>query len=112
MKTKIRYRYLATRGGYVSIVNQLTDRAEVHKEVDITQELHIGQPGKPVKAIAKDSTIFAGWSDGVKSNPRTDTGNKQDYPIKEVMADFRMKYWWERFLEWIWSRRDRKPERR
>ncbi len=104
MKTKIRYRYLATRGGYVSLVTP--DR--VGLEVDITQELHVGEQGQPVFAVSKSSTVFSGWSDGVKSNPRVDAGSKDDYPIKEVMADFRMNYWWERFFKWIWVRRNQR----
>ncbi len=100
MKTKIRYRYLATRGGYVSVINQLT---EVDLQVDITQELHVGERGDPIQAVPKESTIFSGWSDGVKSNPRIDTGSKKDYPIKEIIANFQMKYTlWERL--WIWLR--------
>ncbi len=105
MKTKIRYRYLATRGGYVSMANQLTHRAEVDLQVDITQELSLGQRGRSVLAVSKDSAVFSGWSDGVKSNPRTDTGAKSDYPVKEVVANFHIKYWWERFMDWIWDRR-------
>ncbi len=112
MKTKIRYRYIATRGGYVSLANQITDRSEVHLQIDIVQELAAGETGKPVMAVAKKSTTFTGWSDGVKSNPRTDTFSKNDHPTKEMYANFREKYWYERFMDWLWSRRGRKPERR
>ncbi len=101
MKLKIRYRYLATRGGYVSIINQTT---EFKPEVDITQELYIGETGNPVKAIPKSNTIFTGWCDGVKSNPRIDTGNKNDYPYKTIIANFEMTTWWGRLWAWIRSR--------
>ncbi len=60
MKTKIRYRYLATRGGYVSFTTP--DRMAL--DVDITQGLNMNETGLPVFAASKPSTVFSGWSDG------------------------------------------------
>ncbi len=108
MKETMRFRYLATRGGYVLEEKSALVSSEVQLEVDITQEVHIGHYTNPVRAIPKPDTIFSGWSDGVKSNPRTDVGNKNDFPYKEIIANFEMKPrpWWERFRDWIWGRRN------
>ncbi len=92
----VRLRYIATRGGFLKIhkpviCSRLT--------VDYTMELKIGQMGYPVEAVPKPDTIFAGWSDKVKSNPRIDYGSKDNYPYKKITANFVAKYTlWERFI--------------
>jgi hypothetical protein len=105
MKQKARLIYYATRGGYVYEQKVTTERTSPTSVV--TQELYLGQPGNPVEAIPKPDTIFSGWSDGVKSNPRTDTAGKEDIEAgaREIFANFVMKPWWEKFIDWIWGRR-------
>ena len=109
MKTLIGYRYRATRGGYISdskIITSAKEKAEVVLKSEIDTKLEVGETGKPIRAIPKPDCWFTGWSDGVKSNPRTDTGNKNDYPVKYITANFEMKYTlWERIRAWIWGRR-------
>ena len=99
MKKKVKINYLATRGGYVITIHK--KEKELPKTA-IVQELYVGETGAPVKAVSKPDTIFTGWSDGVKSNPRTDTGSEN----VDIIANFKMKPWWERFIDWIWGRRD------
>ena len=108
MKPKTRMIYYATRGGYVQEMRMTTARPTSR----VVQELYLGQTGKPVIALTKLDTIFTGWSDGVKSNPRTDTATKEDIEngAREIVANFTMKNWWDRFLEWIRGRRD--PQKR
>ncbi len=100
MKTKIKYRYVATRGGYVTIVTP----TGITLGGDITQELYTGETGKPVQAIPKRYTLFSGWSDGVKSNPRTDTAGKEKGKYVTVFALFRMKPVWQIIVEWVQRR--------
>ena len=45
---------------------------------DLTQQVSAGSDGTPVRAVAAEGYHFAGWSDDVTDNPRTDinvTGN-------------------------------------
>ncbi len=110
MKQKIRYQFLATRGGY--LIEELPITAKITRVklvTEIIQELHVGETGEPVRAVPKPDTLFTGWSDGVKSNPRTVTGKRGDFPGVIIYANFMLKYtWWQRFLAWIWGRRDPK----
>ncbi len=101
MKQKARLIYYATRGGYVYEHKTTTERMSPTSV--ITQELYLGQTGNPVEAIPKPDTIFSGWSDGVKSNPRTDKASKQDIEAghREITANFVMKPWWARLWAWI-----------
>ncbi len=112
MKTLIGYRYMATRGGYVSEKKIITSNkpskkvSEIRLLPEIRMKLEHGETGVPIEAVPKPDCLFTGWCDGVKSNPRTDTGNKNDYPEKIITANFMMKYTlWERIKAWIWGRR-------
>ncbi len=93
---KIRYRYLATRGGYLATVKS----TKISLQTEIRQELHEGEVSDPVQAIPKPNTVFIGWSDGVKSNPRTDTGAipENDTCCVGVIAHFKMRPWWIRLV--------------
>ncbi len=108
MKKKIRYKVSATRGGFLTEVLPITGKvARIKLETDIIQELYVGERGTPIKAVNKPDTLFTGWSDGVKANPRTLTGNKNDAPGVVIIANFKLKYTlWERLRNWIWGRRN------
>ncbi len=72
-------------------------------EIHIAQELYLGQQGAPVKAVEGYRSVFVGWSDGVKSNPRIDVANKNDIEkgTREVFAEFRPMGVWQRLKMWI-----------
>lgn len=100
---KVRIEFLATRGGKVQSLDPLLRPTSV-----VRQELSLHETGGRVKAVEKPSTIFTGWSDGVKANPRTYTVSKEDYETggNQIIANFSCKYWIiGPFIDWIWSRR-------
>ena len=103
MKKKVKINYLATRSGYV--VQQSDSEKHLPTSV-ITQELYVNDTGAPVFAMPKPDTVFSGWNDGVKSNPRTDVALREYYPQKDIIANFKTKGWWIRFIDWIWRRRN------
>ncbi len=112
MKEIMGIEYLATRGGWVREEKVITDakpkggKAEVENQSVIRIKLKEGETGNPILAVPKDDCMFVGWSDGVKSNPRTDTFDKNKYPHYTVIAEFMMKYTlWDLIKAWIWGRR-------
>lgn len=99
-----RVTFLATRGGYIQLLNPISKPTST-----IRLALNVGETTDRVQAIEKPSTIFTGWSDGVKSNPRTHTVTKEDYENGgvEITANFSSKYWFiGGLIDWIWSMRN------
>lgn len=91
MKKLIELHYLATRGGYVAI------RDGSRPSSIVSQRIYEGETGAPVHALPKRGMVFSGWSDGVKSNPRSDVAKQK----MEVYACFQSKYWFGRLFRRI-----------
>ncbi len=73
-----------------TIQHTLTYAAGEHGivEGELSQVVDRGRDGTPVTAVPDEGYDFAGWSDGVLDNPRTDTSVSQDI---NVIANFTIK---------------------
>ncbi len=106
MQQEQEYSYVVTKDGYARRIGSFKlERADKEVKIELQkaqyfveyeateggkifgntkQALPVGTKGAPVFAQADPSYFFAGWSDGMKDNPRVDQGAAQSQKIKAM----------------------------